>query len=251
MTFWDANLSFGPVRAPVPGAPYELEQLIPPLDQYGIEKALVYHSLAREYDPAAGNRALMRSIAGSDRFLPVFALLPHHTGEMPAPDALLRELQRQQVRAATLFPAPGHQHFSLRRWSCGPLLDALAACHLPLIIGLDQLGGSLEALGDFALQYPRLPIIATGVNFRADRMLYPLMEHAPQLYIETSAYKPFRGITEFCRRFGSERLLFGSGMPVTDPAASVSLITYAEISPAEKENIARKNLQRLLEHISL
>lgn len=246
MKFWDANASFGPVRVPVPGASYTLTALTEKMNAFGIDKALVYHSLAKEYDPAFGNGALLDALNGDARFLPVFALLPDATGEMDAPDALLDQMKKSGVRAAVLFPAPGCQNFSLRRWSIGPMLDALSERRVPVLLGLDQFGGNLEAMGDFALCYPRLRLIATGLNFRADRMLYPLMDKLPNLYVETSCYKPFRGVSDFCRRFGAKRLLFGSGMPAIDPAASVGLITYADISPADKEDVAHGNLERLL-----
>lgn len=244
MFFRDVCAWYGPVRTPAAGVLYGLEALKKRMDDFQIEKALVYHSLAREYDPNAGNEILINDIKGDSRLLPVFALLPPETGEMPAPGKLLKNLEAQGVRAVTFFP--GEQLFSLRRWSAGPLMDALAECRIPVLLGLDQFGGHLDALGETALQYPALRLIITGVNFRCDRMLYPLMNALPNLCIETSAYKPFRGIEETCRRFGASRLLFGSGSPQTDPAASAALITCAEISQNDKVLIASRNLERLL-----
>ncbi|HPF88317.1 MAG TPA: amidohydrolase family protein [Candidatus Limiplasma sp.] len=251
MKFFDANAAFGPVRIPAPGIGTGVRTLLEQMDRFGIETALAYHSLSREYDPDTGNDALLEVCAQNRRILPVFTLLAPASGETAKLDMLLSRLSRSGVRAVTMFPASGYHNFSLRRWSVGPLLDALGETHVPLLIGLDQFGGNLEALGDFALSYPTLTVIATGINFRSDRMLYPLMEHTENLYAETSAYKPYRGIAEFCARFGAERLVFGSGMLSTDPASSVALITYAEISDADKEKIAHENLERLLSKVTL
>ena len=244
MFFWDACAWYGPARVMATGVPYGLDALIKRMDNFQIEKALVYHSLAREYDPDKGNEVLMSDIKGSERLLPVFALLPPGTGEMPAPEKLIRRLEARNVRAVVFFP--GEQIFSLRRWSAGPLMDVLAESRVPVLLGLDQFGGRLDALGETALEYPSMRFIVTGVNFRCDRMLYPLMDKLPNLCVETSAYKPFMGVGEICRRFGARRLLFGGGSPLIDPAASAALITYADIGDDEKALIASGNLKRLL-----
>jgi len=75
------------------------------------------------------------------------------------------------------------------------------------------------------------------------------MDKAPNLYIETSAYKPFFGLQEFVKRFGAERLVFGSGMPAIDPAASVSVVTWSGLPKEQQELIAHGNIERLLEEV--
>ena len=248
MRFFDANASYGTIKISQPGVDYSLEHLLGRMKEYSIEKALVMHSMAKEHDAPTGNRRLMEEIRGHENLIPVWALLPHYTGEMDEPGALTDRMVREGVKAAAMFPSAGMHNFSMKRWSAGPLLDALAERRIPLILGAEQLGG-MEGLGEFAMEYPKLTIIATGAGYRSDRILYPLMERTKNLCIETSTYKSYFGLQEFVSRFGAERLIFGSGMPAIDPAASVSIVTWSGLSKEQQELIAHGNLERLIEEV--
>ena len=245
MKFFDANVCYGPQKVQMPDVDYSLSALLHRMEEYRIEKALVLHSVAREHDPAVGNARLMEEIKGHAPLIPVWAVMPHHTGEMDAPDMLTDKMVSSGVKAAALFPSAGAHNFSLKRWSAGPLLDALAERRIPVIMGSEQTGG-MEGLCEFALAYPKLTVIALNVNYRADRILFPAMEAAPNLVLETSTYKTYFGLQEFVKRFGAERLVFGSGMPAIDPAASVSVVTWSGLPQVQQEMIAHKNLERII-----
>lgn len=245
MKFFDANVCYGPQKILTPDVDYSLSALLHRMEEYRIEKALVLHSIAREHDAAFGNARLMNEIKGCGQLIPVWAVMPHHTGEMDAPDLLTEKMVVSGVKAAALFPSAGAHNFSLKRWSAGPLLDALAERKIPVLLGSEQMGG-MEGLCEFALAYPKLTVIALNVNYRADRVLFPAMEAAPNLVLETSAYKTYFGLQEFVKRFGAERLVFGSGMPSIDPAASVSVVTWSGLPQAQQEMIAHKNLERII-----
>lgn len=245
MTFFDANVCYGGVKTPSQAVDYSLDALLRRMKEYNIEKALVVHSMAREHDAPTGNELLMKEIKGHDCLLPVWVLLPHHTGEMEEPGTLTERMVKEGVKAATMLPSVAFHSFSMRRWSVGPLLDALCERRIPLIIGIEQVGG-MEGLAQLALENPSLPIIATNVAYRADRFLYPLMEQTKNLYVETSSYKPYFGLQEFVKRFGAERLVFGSGMPAIDPAASAAVVTWSGLALEQQELIAHGNIERLI-----
>ena len=88
-----------------------------------------------------------------------------------------------------------------------------------------------------ALARPKLRLVLTNVTFRIDRNLYPLLSRCENLWVETSGYKPFCGLTEICRDFGAHRLLFGSGMPVSSCASAVALLAYAELEEDENRKL--------------
>jgi predicted TIM-barrel fold metal-dependent hydrolase len=100
---------------------------------------------------------------------------------------------------------------------------------------------------DLVSRHPALDVVLTDVSYRIDRNLFALLldRHA-RLSIETIGYKVHRGIEEICRRFGAERLVFGSGMPVYSRAAAVTMIRHARISDREKQMIAHGNLEKML-----
>ena len=245
LKFFDANVCYGPQKIVMPDVDYSLSALLQRMREFNIEKALVLHSVAREHDAAFGNARLIEEIKGRENLIPVWAVMPHHTGEMDEPETLVEKMTENGVKAAALFPSAGAHNFSLKRWSAAPLLDALAEHRIPVIMGIEQVGG-MEGMAEFALTYPKLTVIAANVNYRADRVLFPAMDAAKNLYIETSAYKTFFGLQEFVKRFGAERLLFGSGMPAIDPAASVSMITWSGLPIEQQEMIAHKNIERII-----
>ena len=59
---------------------YSLEDLLAEMDYAGIDDALVYHSLAKEYVPMLGNRQLMDEISGHERLHPCWVVMPNGTG---------------------------------------------------------------------------------------------------------------------------------------------------------------------------
>ena len=101
----------------------------------------------------------------------------------------------------------------------------------------------------FALlqRHTRLPIIAANCSYRHNRFLYPLWERFDNLYVETSRFLGAGAVEDVVRRFGPERLLFGSNMPQYTGTAAVARLTYADIPREAKEAIASGNLKRLIE----
>ncbi|HHV96275.1 MAG TPA: amidohydrolase family protein [Clostridiaceae bacterium] len=244
LNFFDCNCSFGMRSVKYPGSFSSLEGLIKNMNNYGIKKALVYHSLAREYDMATGNKTLMREISDYPFLYPVWVVMHHHTGEFPAPDLLKMQLKENNVKAVRIFPSILEHWYSISEWNCGELFNMLEACKIPLIVGFDQI--TWDELYNLCMHHPELIVILSDVNYRINRNLYTLLKKLPNLYVETSGYKCFDGISDLCKIFGAHRLIFGTGMPVLSGAAAVSMINYAKISDKEKQMIAAENLEKLI-----
>lgn len=242
--YFDCNCFFGMRSKLYPGSFCKKEDLLEAMKRYGIQKALVYHSLAREYHCITGNEMLMEEIAECPSLYPVWAVMHHHTGEFPEPNVLIKQLKASNIRTVRMFPAVSEQNFRLSAFVCGELLEMLEHHKIPLIIGFDQL--SWDEIYELCSRYPNLNIILTDLNYRQDRNLYVYLDKFEHLYIETIGYKVHQGIEEICRRFGARRLIFGSGMPVYSGGAAVCMINYARISDKEKNMIAYENLEGLL-----
>lgn len=245
---FDVNMVVGKRAVCYPGSYYDQETIVKKMKQYGIQRALVYHDAAKEDDPARGNRLVLDITRDSDMFYPVFVALPHHTRPEFKPFVFLESLKEHQVRAVKIFPGADFHNFFLIPPVCGELFEMLEANRIPLLLGHNQAG--LDTIYGLTREFRELRIIVTDFTYRQDRNMYALLDKMEHVYIETIGYKTFGGIEEFCRNFGSERLIFGSGMPFYSGASAAAMLYYAELSEQDKENIAFRNLDRLLSEVS-
>lgn len=216
------------------------------MDMYGIERALVSYSLAREFDLIEGNKMLLDEIKNDACLDPVWVAIPHHTNEFPAPEELIVQMKEANVKAITLCPTAADYFFSLAEWNCGELYSALEEHNIPLLLDMNSVDREFEVLFKILSAHPKLKLLFTNVTYRVSRNLYPLMKKFPNLYVETSGIKGQDVIQDMCEVFGAGRLIFGSNMPLGSGASAVALITYSNISASDKERIASENLNELL-----
>lgn len=248
--FFDCHCAVGRRMVKNPGSFHETDELLRKMELYGIDNAMVYHTMAKDYAPVIGNQMLMDEIIDHPNLKAVWVVLPHHTGEFPDPAELEKQLKLHNISAVRIFPS-GHDHgFSLKDWCSGELLRMLEECRIPMMIGLNQLS-SWDSLHDLLFDYPNLRVILTDLHYNCGRNLYPLFKKFEHLYVETIGFKVFDGIEDVCKRFGAERLIFGSCAPLYSGGAAVGMITYARITHEEKSKIASGNLEKLIGGISL
>jgi predicted TIM-barrel fold metal-dependent hydrolase len=72
------------------------------------------------------------------------------------------------------------------------------------------------------------------------------MESHANLHLEANTYGAFMGVEGIVRRFGAERLIFGTGLPNYEVGGPMALVAYADISDGDRARIAGGNLERLL-----
>jgi hypothetical protein len=253
---WDCNVFVGrrAGRRYAPAYDVDAARLITEMDRLGVAGAMTYHVLAHELAPALGNERLVVEVAGEPRLEPVWVVLPQHTGELPPGDRLVEEMTRHGVRMARMFPSAelsGHR-FSLADWCAGTLLGALAEQRIPLILDFTLFRRGeppWETVWDVCRRHARLPVLLIGVQGRNNRTLYALLAELPNLLIETSGLNVHRGIEDVCRRFGPQRLVFGSGYPVQSMGGAVFQLQRAELDEDDRGLVASGTLRQLLDPI--
>ena len=244
MLVFDVNCAVGPWPTDRPR--YEtVGGLLAEMERLGIERALVSHTLARTYDPVYGNRLLMEQIAGQEALLPCWTLLPPACGEMGSVDELLTQMSRAGVRAVRLYPA--EHTYSLAEWQCGELFEALSErCYVVLLDLAQSNWGEIERV---CRTYPRLALVVTWVGYRQLRPLFALLGRYSNLYCDLSNLSTYLGIEEILDRFGSEQLVFGTGLPIADPGGPIARLFYTDAPPATLAEIAHGNIERLLDRV--
>ena len=244
MHFFDVNCTIGRPAAPPPQAPWALEGVLAAMDRARVARALVCHSLSIEAHPSVGNARLVQETAGSGRLLPCWAALPPTAGEMGSAEGLLRSMREAGVRAVRLCPSASRHQFPLGSADAGRLLGALADHRIPTLIDSAELSwGEVEAV---ARAHPTLPLILLNVGYRGIRTLYPVLDAAENVRIETSLYQACGALREGVSRFGAQRFLFGTCLPRFEPGCAVASILYADITDEAKRLVAGGNLDSLL-----
>lgn len=242
LTFIDANCMIGTRAYRHPSSPETLQDYLRDFEYYDIQAAVVWHAYAQEYSQDYGNRFLLREIGDDPRFIPQWVLVPHWAEEMAPPAELVAEMLALGVRAARIFPKS--HGFGVSPEVIGPLLEELQEHRVPLFVDVSEL--DLPDAIALAKQYPDLPLILCGVSWSSDRVLFARLHEVPNLHLETWAFQGHRHYERFIAAFGSERLLFGTGLPFRSPGAARMMTCYEAISDQDRRNIAAGNLLRLL-----
>ncbi|MCC7192412.1 MAG: amidohydrolase family protein [Phycisphaeraceae bacterium] len=234
-------------------SPYSVDHLLADMDHHGVAEALVLDCLSVEATPKDGNPRILEVAARSPRLHPAWVALPPGTNEMPAPDEMIRQMRQHRVAAVYLLP--NQYYHPLTDWCVDDLLGPLAEAGVPLFISPDEIGpgwlaadhSDWPAVVALCKRWPTLPVIVSEFRIRrTQRTLYRAMEACPNLHLELSCYWLHHGIEYLTKRFGSERLLFGSNWPHLGQPATLATVACAEIDDQAKRQIAGDNLRRLI-----
>ncbi|HIE30275.1 TPA: amidohydrolase [Candidatus Poribacteria bacterium] len=269
LEFFDANCMIGRPCHPSSGGAGILlnkNQLLEEMKYYGIKETLVYHAMAKEYDARIGNNILLEGIKEEDSLHGCWAVLPPYTDEMPAPEQLVQEMFQKGVKAVRLFPNhyenplipewSQHQRFYLSEWSMGTLFSVFEEHKIPVFLDFDTSEPyndrtDWDKVYDICKNHSDVPIVLARFGWRVNRSLYALLAQCDNFYCELSGTWLYRIVESIAKKFGAERILFGSNMPFTTPAVNLMMITHAEISEEDKKLIAGDNLRRLLNNVKI
>jgi len=221
------------------------DELLACMDRAGIERALVWHVAQRDYAVPTGNRLLAEAIAGHhDRLVGCWSIMANQWGELPQPESFCSQMAEANVRALRAFPEL--HSFLLRGESCGPILEAMMRRRIPLMLPMRD-GVRWENAYDLLAEFPDLVCILSEIGtWRAERMFPALMERYAHVYLDISHYILDGGIEAFVRKYGGERLLFGTDFPRRGQGGMMLAVKHAGILEEAQQAIAAGNLERLL-----
>lgn len=242
IAYVDCNVMVGLPPSGVRLACPDADALLCEMDWAGVDSALVYHAVMAHGSPLQGNQFVLDVAAASPRLHATWALLPPATGELPAGNAFFEALGRNGVHALWAFPS--EHRYALNRLTMGSLLDEVAERRIPVLMSCSE---GWAPVAQILADYPNLVMIAVGHGpWGEDRYFRPLLDRYAHLYLDISRYELLGGLADLVRRYGPNRLLYGSGYPRWSMGGPRLLLAQAEIDEAARALIAGGNLMRLL-----
>lgn len=249
MDFFDANIFIGcpPTKVYQPVA--NSDELMQELAKRRISKALVWHIAQYEYSPDEGNRILVKEIAGKNRLLGCWTILPPQTGEVIKQGFFL-EMKKNEIVALRAFPE--YHRYILNRVVFGNFLEEIVERSIPLMLSLNR-GITWQNIYQLLSEFPNLTCILCDIGiWGVDRYIWPLLEKYPTLYLETSLLSLENyGLEATVQRFGSDKIVFGSGFPERYPESAMLQLLHADIPEYDKKKIAGLNLENLIAKVKL
>ena len=253
MKFFDCNTYIGRPKNAGVFSPVTAKALLAKMDEVGIDRALVWHIAQSEFDPVTGNAMLAEAIAPHKRLIGCWSFLPTSTGELGDLDAWLARAGAARVRALRAWTGVigFGQRFLLRAEVVGEILEAMIARRVPFLwTKVEQ--REWNDIYDLLRDFPELTVILCNVGaWGPDRLVRPLIEKYPNVYVELSGYSVDGGIESFVERYGPDRLIFGSAFPEAYHESAMFMLAHSEIDDDAKLAIASGNLERLLEAVEL
>lgn len=116
-------------------------------------------------------------------------------------------------RVVRLCPGAQGHGYPLSDWVLSPLPEVAARLSLALAIDYGDASAPLpwDDIYRFVRAYPDLAIVLLGVALHTDLAYSALLDAAPNVLVDTSRAGDGAGVAEVVRRFGSHRVVLGSG----------------------------------------
>jgi len=242
--FFDCNKYFGPGFPRHPDFPGATD-LLSHLDRLGIDRAVAWHTSARDPHPMAGNEQLIHEIEttyAQKRIIPSFIIAPSMIEETGVMDHFMDLIKKHNIKAFHFFP--GKSALSLS--DIAPVIRKIAPLKPVLFLdSFENIGDDIDGILKFSAEFPQVNIIFTNAMWGHLEKLYKIMEVRPNVLVDTSLLHVYQANEYIIRKFGVEHLIFGTGYK-SNNGASIASLVHAEITPEQTRMIAHSNLERLL-----
>jgi uncharacterized protein len=237
----DAHAHVGRFNA-WPLAASEPEALVEILRKEGIDYAMTSSAKAICYDCSAGNTELLEIAQQHKEILPFLCVDPRRHEEAFA------ELDTCRARGfcgVKLHPA-AHQ-YSLTSPSAASVLNFCQENTIAVLTHSDEenSGCGPEAIRHAAERHPRLQLIVGHACLFSSRDVVDVAEEHPNVYLEISVNYEAGKLEDTIERLGSDRVLFGSDVPLHNPSVMLQRLKLIGLPAKEEAMILSGNAQRV------
>jgi hypothetical protein len=243
LEFWDCNLTYGPQTATANFKCFgDLSSLLAEMERSGVSGGLVIKTVN---EAVLANSSLAGDIKDNKNLKGIWQILPSCTAEIPAPDILPQIMKENNIGAITVNP--NIHRYLPRKNVIGDYMQMAKNRKIPVMLNTSR-GLTLEQADDIMRDFFDLTAILTFDNcWPSDRYLRPFLDTYPNLVLDMTYMLTDCGLADMLKKYPAEKILFGSGFPVSYMGAHMMVIKHAEIPEEDKRKIAGGNLKKLLE----
>lgn len=221
--------------------PFSAEDLIEEMRYYRVHASIVCSNSTKDYSFIKGNDEIIDLTFKNRRIFGVGTVIPGIQYEIPEGKAYLKKLKDSSIKAFKVYPhslSHGFSPFFLEE-----LAEYMSCNGLPLLVEISETyWGELRSV----LQaFPDMNILLCNTDWSMNRFLFPLMDKFRNLFFEINANQANDILSTCKNNFGTDRVLFGTCYPYKVMGGLKALIEYADISDADKDNIASRNAIKL------
>lgn len=242
LPFFDCNAFIGKHKNPFIDPLFKINDIENSNKKSGIKKSLIYHSASVFYDASFGNELLIKSLKDRNDFYIIWAAVPELCNDKRSAEVFFSSIKRNRISAIKIFPK--YHDYDIKTGALDNLFSFLNGEKIPLLIDQEEI--LWEELAYILEKFKNIPAVLQNAGYRMERFLFPFISKYKNFYLDISRYQSHGGLEYFCSQFGSERILFGSGIPIFSPEPIMMMIDRAKISLEEKQNVSFNNLYRIL-----
>jgi len=236
----------------------KFNKIISSLGSNNINHAIISNKTSLNYDWDLGNNELISNSLLMDAGNIYFAFVL-------VPDAWFsRDFRKylgfclkNKVRIFRLYPKLNL--FYLNDFYMKRIFNVLSEYKVPIMLDLKQLDITgnkyfdLKTLAEILKGNEDMPLIleCSLKQLMFSRFFYPLLEEYRNLNMEISNLLLMEQIEEFVKKFGSERLIFGTNYPAMELELSTNRVILSKVSNDIKKNIAFNNIYKLINSINI
>jgi len=210
------------------------------MERHGVVKAATLSSTAIFYDYRQGNEETLSACQEDGRLVPVAVLDPReylHCG---------KEAERMLERGVKFFRLfPDLQGWPLDFRPFEEILEALSGSGAVLLVPVQGYGRPTQLAR--ALGGRELRVVMLGVSYSNLGEAISVAKGDSRLFVETRLIDSSAGLEVAAEALGAERLLLGTGMPLSYPAPPIEVVRGSNLPEEEKGKILGGNFLSLLE----
>jgi len=209
------------------------------MDRYGIERCIVSSTIANTCDPVRGN-AELREVAGKGRIHGCVVVNTQY------PARSVEDMRRYLSSDAfvALLIRPGAPGGAVTLDECADILNSHRRFGKPVLVeAADR--ESVLAADEIARAFGGIKFVLLSMGGDAWRTAVAAADKTLNLVLEVSGSLSTDKIKLAAEIVGAHRMVYGSNLPVADPAVTVGLVEDADIPDADKKMIFEGAAKRL------